>query len=267
MSSSPISDFVNACDSHDALVIGSYNIHGCVGLDKRYDVERIAGVIRELGCEAVGLQEVDGRSGVQSASMQLEALATATGMTAIAVGTHTMTPPRIRKTNALLTSREVRSVRSYDLTFESSEPRSALDVELFAAGQAVRVIVTHLGLAAGERRYQVEKLLAALSGIPAEQRVVLLGDINEWLPAGRPLRWLHGSLGKAPSGRSFPVWAPLLALDRIWSRQPGVVSTFEVHVSPAARVASDHYPVKANINFWVSGREHSRTSRSRGARS
>jgi endonuclease/exonuclease/phosphatase family metal-dependent hydrolase len=229
------------------LVVGSYNIHGCVGLDKRYDVERIAGVIRELGCDAVGLQEVDGKSGVHSASTQLQTLADSTGMTPISVGTHSVTPQRFRKTNALLTYREVRSVRSYDLTFGGHEARSALDVELLIEGQAVRVIVTHLGLGARERRYQVEKLLTALNEIPARRPVVLLGDINEWLPVGRPLRWLHGALGKAPSGRSFPVWAPLLALDRIWSRQPWLVRTFEVHVSPTARVASDHYPVKANI--------------------
>ena len=108
--------------------------------------------------------------------------------------------------------------------FRHHESRSALDVELLVEGQAVRVIVTHLGLGARERRYQVEKLLSALNDIPARRPVVLLGDINEWLPVGRPLRWLHGALGKAPSGRSFPVWAPLLALDRIWSRQPGTRS-------------------------------------------
>jgi endonuclease/exonuclease/phosphatase family metal-dependent hydrolase len=229
------------------LVVGSYNVHGCVGLDRRYDVQRVAGVIRELGCDAVGLQEVDGRPGAQSDSMQLQDLAAATGMTAIAVSTHTVTPPRFRKTNALLTRREVRSMRSYDLTCGSHEPRSALDVELLVEGRAVRVVVTHLGLGGHERRYQVKKLLTALSDIPASQAVVLLGDFNEWLPVGRPLRWLHGALGGAPSGRSFPVWAPLLALDRIWSRPPGSVHTFEVHKSPTARVASDHYPVKAQL--------------------
>ena len=140
-------------------------------------------------------------------------------MTPIAVGTHTVTPQRIRKTNALLTSREVRSVRSYDLTFEGFEPRSALDVELLVGARTVRVIVTHLGLDGAERRFQVRKLLALLNALSLRgQPVVLLGDINEWLPVGRPLRWLHHVLGKAPSGRSFPVWAPLLALDRIWSR-------------------------------------------------
>jgi endonuclease/exonuclease/phosphatase family metal-dependent hydrolase len=238
---------VSACGKPDVLAIGSYNIHGCVGVDERYDVGRIAGVIRELNCDAVGLQEVDGRPGVQSVSMQLRELASATGTTAIAADTHTVTPPRLRKTNALLTAREVRTVRSHDLTCGAHEPRSALDVELLVDGQAVRVIVTHLGLGASERRYQVGKLLVVLNDIPARQTVVLLGDINEWLPLGRPLRWLHSTLGHAPSGRSFPVWAPCLALDRIWARPPAALRDFRVHRSRAARVASDHYPVKANI--------------------
>ena len=116
-----------------------------------------------------------------------------------------------------------------------------------ARALGLRVIVTHLGLDNSERRYQVGKLLAFLRVIPESQPVVLLGDINEWLPIGRPLRWLHHALGKAPSGRSFPVWAPLLALDRIWSRPTRALRNFEVYRSPAARVASDHYPVRANI--------------------
>lgn len=238
---------MSAHGGSDALIVGSYNIHGCVGMDGRYDLGRVAGVIRELGCDTVGLQEVDGRPDPQTASLQLRDLASATGMTPIAVDTHSVAPQRVRKTNALLTSREVRSVHNYDLTFGRLEPRSALDVELLVGARTVRVIVTHLGLDGSERRYQVGKLLAFLRGIPDSQPVVLLGDINEWLPVGRPLRWLHHALGKAPSGRSFPVWAPLLALDRIWSRPTGALRSFEVHRSPAARLASDHYPVRANI--------------------
>jgi endonuclease/exonuclease/phosphatase family metal-dependent hydrolase len=231
----------------DVVTIGSYNIHGCVGTDMRCDVERTAGVIRELGCDTVGLQEVDGRPGLQSDSMQLEYLASATGMTPIAASMHTGTAPHFGKTNALLTRRETRSVRSYDLTFRSREPRSALDVELWVGGQLVRVIVTHLGLRSGERRYQVKKLLTVLRAIPAKQPVIMLGDINEWLPIGRPLRWLHDVMGKPPWLGSFPVWAPLLALDRVWSRPVSALHAFEVHRSSAARLASDHYPVKAVV--------------------
>jgi endonuclease/exonuclease/phosphatase family metal-dependent hydrolase len=231
----------------DELAIASYNIHGCVGTDMRYDVERVAGVIRELGCDTVGLQEIDGRLGLQTDSMQLEYLANATGMTPVAAPTHTRRGLRFGKSNALLTLREIGAVRSYDLTFRTREPRSALDVELWAGGQIVRVIVAHLGLRAGERRYQVQKLITVLKALPPEQPVIVLGDINEWLPIGRPLRWLHDVLGKSPGRGSFPVWAPLLALDRVWSRPLSALRAFAVHRSPAARRASDHYPVKAIV--------------------
>jgi endonuclease/exonuclease/phosphatase family metal-dependent hydrolase len=87
------------------LVIGSYNIHGGAGTDTQYDLERVAEVIRELGCDTVGLQEVDGRPGVESASMQLQHLASATGMTPIAACTPVkaciaLDPPRAKASAA-----------------------------------------------------------------------------------------------------------------------------------------------------------------------
>ena len=47
--------------SPQCLRIASYNVHSCVGTDGRKDAARIAQVIAELGCDTVGLQEVDYR--------------------------------------------------------------------------------------------------------------------------------------------------------------------------------------------------------------
>ncbi len=229
----------------DLLTVGSYNIHRCVGNDRRYDVERVARVILELKCDTVGLQEVDSRPGLQTDSMQLEFLAQATGMQPVAGTTFVLDGSLCA--NALLTTRKVGTIRRYDLTFKGREPRGALDVELHAGGQIVRVIVTHLGLRPAERRFQVKKLLTVLRGISPGQPVVVLGDINEWLPIGRPLRWLHRLLGRPPSQRSFPVWAPLFALDRVWSRPAGALLALQVHRSAEARAASDHFPVTAVV--------------------
>ncbi len=219
----------------DLLTIGTYNIHRCVGRDHRYDVDRVARVIRQLDCDMVGLQEVDNTPALRT---QLEFLANATDMQPVAGAS-----------NALLTSRDVGKVRLHDLTYAGREPRGALDVEVLAARRVVRVIVTHLGLRCAERRFQVQKLLTVLRDIPPDRMVVVLGDINEWLPIGRPLRWLHGVLGKPPGGRrSFPVWAPLLALDRVWTRPAGALLELQVHRSREARAASDHFPVKALVH-------------------
>ena len=93
----------------------------------------------------------------------------------------------------------------------------------------MRVFVMHLGLLPSERRFQMRKVLQILREIPMDQPVVVLGDINEWLPISRPLRWLHGLLGKPPWQRTFPVWAPMFALDRVWVRPRGSLLSFSVH--------------------------------------
>jgi endonuclease/exonuclease/phosphatase family metal-dependent hydrolase len=237
----------------DLLTVGSYNIHRCIGTDGRCDVERVARVILELQCDTVGLQEVDSEPGRRTDSQQLDRLAQVTGMQPI--GGTNLLPHGSRHGNALLTTRDFGAVRRYDLTVEGREARGALDIELHAAGRVVRVIVTHLGLRPAERRVQVRKLLTVLGSIPADSPVVVLGDINEWLPIGRPLRWLHGLLGKPPSQGSFPVWAPVFALDRLWCRPLGALLAVEVHRSTDARVASDHFPVKAVVAPDV-GRRH-----------
>lgn len=230
----------------DALHIASYNIHRCVGTDMRCDAQRVASVIREIGCDTIGLQEVDSRPSERTDSMQLEFLAKATGMQGIAGST--IVRHEGEYGNALLTRRRVLGVNRHDLSFGSFEPRGALQVDIEVSGFPVSVFVTHLGLRMGERREQVRKMLELLRAIPKEQAVIVLGDINEWLPLSRPLRWLHELLGKPPWERSFPVWAPVFALDRVWVRPRGSLQQFGVHRSALARQASDHYPVKAVVS-------------------
>jgi endonuclease/exonuclease/phosphatase family metal-dependent hydrolase len=183
----------------------------------------------------VGLQEVGGKHD-RTGGMQLELLARETGMTAVAGGT--IVRHEYHYGTALLTTRPVLAVRRHDISFERREPRGALDVDLDVNGVSVRVMVTHLGLKAGERRQQVTQIIELLKEVPAEQPLVILGDMNEWLPGGLILRWLHKLMDEAPSRRSFPT---------VWSRPRGSLVSFDVHRSPAARRASDHYPVKAVI--------------------
>ena len=219
----------------DCLRIATYNLHGCVGRDGERDAERIVGVIGELGCDTIGLQEV----------YHLELLARQTGLQAVAG------PPYVwhgrHVGNALLTRRKVLEVRHHDYTFPRHEPRTALDVDIEVDGERVRVIVTHLGLRPAERRFQVRKLLELLRETPLYERVVVLGDINEWLPLSRPLRWLNELLGHSPRERTFPSRWPLFALDRVWVRPRHALLAFGAHRSPLAVQASDHLPVKAII--------------------
>jgi endonuclease/exonuclease/phosphatase family metal-dependent hydrolase len=94
----------------------------------------------------------------------------------------------------------------------------------------------------------VRSLLKALEA-ETPHPTLLMGDLNEWFLWGRPLRWLHAHFEATPSPRSFPARAPLLALDRIWVEPRALLQRLWVHASPAARAASDHVPVVADIRL------------------
>jgi endonuclease/exonuclease/phosphatase family metal-dependent hydrolase len=215
--------------------VATYNLHGCVGADGRRDPERIARVISELACDTIGLQEVYG----------LDTLAGLLGMTAVAG------PPYVwhgrHVGNALLTRRPVLSMRHYDYSWGDHEPRTMLDVELDVAGERARVFVTHFGLNTRERRFQMKKLVQLLRETPLEEEVVVLGDINEWMPLSRPVAWMNDLLGHSPAERTFPARWPLFALDRVWVRPRRALLALEAHRSRLAAQASDHLPLKAMV--------------------
>jgi endonuclease/exonuclease/phosphatase family metal-dependent hydrolase len=222
----------------------SYNVHSCVGLDRRPDADRIASIIRKLNPDVVGLQEITNRFGGAKEAAQLEFLAAATGMRD--VPGPTLLHSQGDYGNALLTRGEMRSVRRIDLNFRSREPRGAIDVELDLDGYSLRVIVTHLGLRPSERRFQVRRLIELFGASPARP-LVLMGDMNEWFPWGRPARWLHRYFGRLQLLRTYPTSFPLFALDQILVYPREALRGLEVIVTPETRVASDHLPLMARI--------------------
>jgi endonuclease/exonuclease/phosphatase family metal-dependent hydrolase len=229
------------------LTVASYNVHGCVGGDGQRDVARVARVLRDLGADVIALQEVDCYPEDPARPEEpIEVLAHLSGYRA--VWAPTLCTERGHFGNAILTSLPVVSRRIIDLSYKGYEPRSALDVELDHRGDRLRVIATHLGLWPSERRFQVQKLVTFAEHAP-DLPTVLLGDINEWLIRGRPLRWLHAHFGHSPHVRSFPARLPVFALDRIWAHPPRLLSGLRAHRAGEARVASDHLPVLGDVDL------------------
>ena len=224
--------------------VATYNVHRCIGLDRKRDAGRIASVIREVDPDVIGLQEVDNRSDGTSESAQMDFLAGETGYEAVP-------GPTIKRANGnygnvLLTRWPVIEKREIDLCFSCREPRGAIEALLLVHDEEVRVIVTHLGLTFSERWFQIARLADIIKEKSAPH-FVLLGDINEWFSAGRGLKLLHRLLGKQPVTRSYPSWRPFLALDKIWVKPNEALKRIWVHKTRLSRVASDHLPVVAEI--------------------
>ncbi len=224
--------------------LATWNIHAGVGGDGRFDPGRVAEVLGEMEANVTALQEVEHHD-VDGADL-LDYLGEKTGRTAIAG------PTLLRGTrhygNAILTDLSVLAVNRIDLSMSGREPRGALQVMLDCDGRRMQVVATHLGLRPGERRRQVRHILDVFETGGA-QIEVLLGDLNEWFLWGRPLRWLHRHFAPARHLRTYPARLPLLALDRIWVRPHTAVAGLRTHVSPLARIASDHLPLIAELTL------------------
>lgn len=230
----------------------TYNIHACVGVDGRYDPGRIAAVLQEIDADIACLQEVGARRGIGRHSEQWSYLGEATRCRVIlAAG---LRERRGRFGNAILTRLPVLAARSIDLTVAGCEPRGAIEADLSVGDRVLRVIATHFGLRAAERRLQASRLMNLLghassaSGREADM-VLLMGDLNEWRGRSGAIRVFDRRLGPSAAERTFPSWMPVLALDRIYADGPAVLQGVSVYRSPLARLASDHLPLVGTL-FW-----------------
>jgi endonuclease/exonuclease/phosphatase family metal-dependent hydrolase len=222
------------------LRLATWNIHQGIGRDRRRDLARTAQVINAMHPDLIGLQEVDNR--VEAGKSDLARLEELTGLRAIAGPT--MLRPTGDYGNALLTRLAVHKVERHDISVKNREPRGILVAHLDVTGIRLQVAVTHLGLRPGERRSQVQRLIQVLSG-ENRRPMILMGDFNEWLFWGRPLRWLHHHFGHSRSPATFPARWPLLRLDHILSDPPEHLHSHRVFKNALARIASDHLPLVA----------------------
>jgi endonuclease/exonuclease/phosphatase family metal-dependent hydrolase len=231
----------------DGVIVASYNIHKCVGVDNRFDPGRIAAVIAELDADVLALQEVDRRFGQRTGLLNTAALERRTGLTLLHVSD---TPGGHGWHGNALLVRQGRLLRLRRLHLPGAEARGALVAELQLPTGKLRVVATHLGLLRRHRAMQAEALLDAIRhGSPMP--TLLMGDLNEWRP-GVPsslvgLEPFFGPLG--PGQPSFPSRLPFLALDRILAHPREMLAGIEAHHSPLARLASDHLPLRAKLDL------------------
>lgn len=224
--------------------IATYNVHACVGTDRRHDPDRIGRVITEIDADVIALQEFS-----YPADIALEAR-TPVVLESLDRYEFMLGPTCQRRDrcfgNVLLTRHAIRDVQRVDLSHRRREPRGALAATIDCDGAEIHVLSTHLGLRLPERRDQVGKLLAHIDA-RRPSLLAVIGDFNDWLPGRSVANVLDRRLGPSVRLATYPSRWPLLPLDRIWVAPREALVSVAAHRSRLARVASDHLPVVAEI--------------------
>lgn len=246
-----------SADRNLSLRVATYNVHGCVGLDRIRSERRIAEVIAEARVDLAGLQELDFNRR-RSAGVDQSALI------ADQLGWHRYFHPAMRTGDerygdAIISRFPLTLIQTAELPGPAPaycrEQRGAICMDAATPLGVVRVVNTHFGLGAKERLRQAQFLASAewLGGQDSVTPLVFLGDLNS-LPGSRPHRALTRHLREvrqlvhpAKWFRTYPTRLPLLAVDHIFINGALRALSMIVHRSKLARIASDHFPLLAEL--------------------
>lgn len=238
----------------------TYNVHRCVGVDRRLDVGRTAAVIADMEPDIVCLQELDVGRARTGGVDQAHAIAERLDMS------FQFHPAmRVEKElygDAILTRLPEQLVRAAALPslprMPGLEPRGALWSLITVDGVEVNVLNTHLGLIPREQRLQAAALIGKdWVGSPEMQGpMIVTGDFNA-TSITRPYQILahrlddaQRRLGLKPSLKTFPSGFPAIRIDHCFVSAEIRVTGAAAGSSPLARMASDHLPLA--IDFEVS---------------
>lgn len=230
----------------------TWNVHHCVGMDRRHDPTRIASLIRDCDPDIVALQELEAnhlRSGhVHQPSFIAERL----GMD------YDYHPPRIRGEaafgNAVFTRLRLRHRHSGllpRLKLPRMQCRGALWSEVEVGGRRLQIINTHLGLLGRERLLQARELCGPRWLEHPDCRLepsIICGDFNA-TTRSKAYRILAGTLRDAQklvtsrAARTWPSMLPVLRYDHVFVGHDILVRKLEVLSSQETRRASDHLPI------------------------
>jgi endonuclease/exonuclease/phosphatase family metal-dependent hydrolase len=220
----------------------TWNLHGFVGSDGRYDPDRVCRIVREIAPDIAAFQEVDIRGDDAEAKLIEGSLRDSVGP--FGANAWSIAEPGRRYGLVLASRLPLSPADVHDLSVARREPRRAIETRATVGdGPGLRVIATHLGLAFRERREQharLHRIIGADNGEP----VAVMGDFNNWI-FERRLGGLAGIMPERTRERTFPARLPFLPLDRIWLRPAGLMQASRRHREHHA--ASDHLPLVAEI--------------------
>src|SRR6266850_3589627 len=237
--------------SSKTLRVMTYNIHVGVGMDKKLDLPRIAGVINAQHPDLVGLQEVDrGVTRTQRIDEIVE-LSKLTRMEyAFAFNLHYQGG---QYGVAILSRFPIRATdhRLFQNTREA-ERRGFIRAEVSVDGRVLNFVTTHLDYQYEDGRlFEAQQLLSALKDFKSP--LIVVGDFND-IAAGQAYQLMRYEFGDAwtenraaDEGFSYPADKPAKRIDYIFFRSTDRVRTKRAWI--VETLASDHVPVVADLEI------------------
>jgi endonuclease/exonuclease/phosphatase family metal-dependent hydrolase len=236
--------------------IATYNVHKCRGLDRRTSPERIAEVINELDADIVAIQEILNVKNGPAKYDQARRLRENLQKYEWRFGEN-RTLQGGPYGNMTLSRLPIQFCRNYDLTWRRRERRGCLRTDvLLARGIVLHIFNVHLGTSFFERRHQGRKLLSSevLGGRDYCGPRVVVGDFNEWTRGlvSRSMADAFESIHLRSFmryTRTYPGILPLLHLDHFYYDKQLSLTSFRLHRSRTALIASDHLPLVAEFHI------------------
>lgn len=136
--------------------------------------------------------------------------------------------------NAILSKYPFSSWENLDVSIFPRSSRSILHGVINIPGQKLplHALCVHMGLLERERRAQLKVLTDRIdSHVPRDEPLIIAGDFNDWrrraeihLRQDLDLEELFVTL-EGRHAKTFPIWAPVLSVDRIYYRGVSPVSS------------------------------------------
>lgn len=238
------------------LRIVTWNIHkGVGGLDRRYELDRVVHLLREVDPDIALLQEVAEGWPAARFEVQADELKEALHLKHMEFGAE----HRFKKGgygNTILSRWPLSETHHVDLTVGWRKKRGALisRIHVREGGHSRSVVLCnlHLGLAGSERGVQLQRFLAckALEGLRSHTPLVVGGDLNDlWGSLGPRFLIPAGFTRAGPMANTFPAAMPVRPLDGIFVRGDLKVDRCRPLRSELARTASDHLPLVAELEL------------------
>lgn len=226
----------------DELRIVSYNIHHGEGVDRKLDLQRIAGVIESVHPDIVALQEVDKNVQRTQSVDQPAELARLTKMQVVFAGNISLGGGQYG--NAVLSKWPVIEHVNHPLPNDArGEQRGVLQAYIQTPGseQRLMLLATHLDHRPSESlRLQSAEMINALVAKEPQNAAILAGDLNA-VPDSRTLQTLktHWTDSFPKSLATIPVSNPVKQIDYVLYRPNNRWQVVQTRVLDEA-IASDH---------------------------